>query len=93
MTGFFREHGLQAKVAGEFDGVSSLVAALEGNLGIALLAQSSRIDNGSKQRLTSLPLSDQTRRIEVAAGVTVEPAASVQVVAFIEELKQAAKES
>src|SRR6478735_11680595 len=70
ITGFFREHGLQAKIAGEFDGVSSLVAALEGNLGIALLATGSRIDYN--QRLVTRPLAVEPRRIEVAAGVSAE---------------------
>lgn len=92
VTGFFREHGLQAKVGGEFDGVSSLVAALEGNLGIALLAESSPIDTGKKQRLLTRPLLDQPTPISVAAGVAPLQEASAQLLSFIEELKRAAKE-
>lgn len=91
VTGFFRHHQLQAKIAGEFDGVSSLMAALEGNLGIALLATSSRIDRG--QRLITRPLADEPSRIEVAAGVPGDTTTTAQVLAFIEELKQAAAES
>lgn len=91
VTGFFRNHQLQAKIAGEFDGVSSLMAALEGNLGIALLATSSRIDRG--QRLITRPLADEPSRIEVAAGVPGDTTTTAQVLAFIEELKQAAAES
>lgn len=93
VTGFFREKNLQAKVAGEFDGVNSLVAALEGNLGIALLAASSPIDRGRKQRLITRPLSEEPPRIEVAAGVGADSNISVQTLAFIEELKQAASDS
>lgn len=93
VTGFFREQNLQAKIAGEFDGVSSLTAALEGNLGIALLAESSRIDHGQKQRLTARPLATAPRRIEVAAGVSAETKTTAQVLAFIEELKHAAGDS
>lgn len=93
VTGFFREHHLQAKVAGEFDGVSSLTAALEGNLGIALLAKSSLMNHGQKQRLISRPLAEEPRPIEVAAGVSAETPTSAQVLAFIEELKHAAGES
>lgn len=93
VTGFFREHNLQAKVAGEFDGVSSLTAALGGGLGIALLAESSRIDHGQKQRLVSRPLAVQPGRIEVAAGISAELRTSAQLLAFIEELKQAAADS
>ena len=55
VTGFFKEHQLQAKSAGEFDGASSLTASLEGNLGSALLATSSPIDRGRRQRLTTRP--------------------------------------
>jgi LysR family transcriptional regulator, benzoate and cis,cis-muconate-responsive activator of ben and cat genes len=92
VTGYFRERNLQAKVAGEFDGVSSLVAALEGNMGIALLAESSSMHWGQRQRLISRPLSDAPQRIEVAAGVSSEQPTSAQLLAFIEELKKAASD-
>jgi LysR family transcriptional regulator, benzoate and cis,cis-muconate-responsive activator of ben and cat genes len=90
VTGFFREHHSQAKIAGEFDGVSSLTAALEANLGIALLATSTEIDPRQRQRLITRPLVAEPRRIEVAAGVSDAAATSAQVLAFIEELKHAA---
>lgn len=93
ITGFFKEHGLQAKIAGEFDGVSSLTAALEGNLGIALLATSSPIDRGQRHRLITRPLAQQPPAIEVAAGIPTDPTNAPQVLAFIEELKRAAGES
>lgn len=93
VTGFFKEHQLQAKIAGEFDGVSSLTAALEGNLGIALLATSSPIDRGQRQRLTTRPLAQEPARIEVAAEIPGNAETSPQVLSFIEELKQAAGES
>lgn len=93
ITRFFREHGMQAKVAGEFDGVSSLTAALAGNLGIALLAESSEIDRGGSQRLVSRPMAQEPDRIAVAAGISSITEASGQLLAFIEELKQAASES
>ncbi len=90
VTGFFRERNLQAKIAGEFDGVSSLIAALEGNMGIALLSESSRIDPSQRQRLTARPLGEGPGRIEVAAGVQADQETPLQVMAFIAELKQAA---
>ncbi len=93
VTGFFRAHHLQAKIAGEFDGVSSLTAALEGNLGIALLATSSWMSHGQKPRLIARPLAEEPRPIEVAAGVSAATPSSAQVLAFIEELKTAASES
>ena len=93
VTGFFREHHLQAKIVGEFDGISSLTAALEGNLGIALLATGSGVERGHRQRLITRPLAAEPEQIEVAAGVSAEANTSAQVLAFIEELKRAAAES
>jgi LysR family transcriptional regulator, benzoate and cis,cis-muconate-responsive activator of ben and cat genes len=90
ITRFFRDHNLNAKIAGEFDGVSSLTAALEGNLGIALLATTPMFERGDRQRLTTRPLSVEPDRIEVAAGISGDRQAPPQVLAFIEELKQAA---
>ena len=85
VTGFFRERNLQAKVAGEFDGVSSLMAALEGNVGTALLAAGGSL-GGRGDRTASGSES-------VAAGVCSDSTPIVQVPAFIEELKRAVGES
>jgi LysR family transcriptional regulator, benzoate and cis,cis-muconate-responsive activator of ben and cat genes len=93
VTGFFRAHGIQAKVAGEFDGVSSLTAALEGGLGIALLAESSGIDRGQRGRLVAKFLSEEPEPIAVAAGISASDEASPQLQTFIEELRKAARES
>ena len=89
VTGFFRERNLQPKVAGEFDGVSSLMAALEGNLGIALLAAGGLLGD----RVSARPLAASPPRIAVAAGVSSGSTPTAQVLAFIEELKRAAGES
>jgi DNA-binding transcriptional LysR family regulator len=93
ITGYFREHAMQAKIAAESDGVSSLTAALEGNLGIALLSKSSDIDRGQKQRLISRPIAVEPAKTGVAAGISTGTETSDQLLSFIEELKQAAKES
>ena len=90
VTRFFRENSLQAKIAGEFDGVNSLTAALEGNLGMALLAESSPINRGQRQTLVSRPLTGSPVPIEVAAGIATASEPTAQLLAFIEELKQAA---
>jgi DNA-binding transcriptional LysR family regulator len=90
VTRFFRDHQLQAKIAGEFDGVNSLTAALEGNLGIALLAESSPINRGPRKTLVSRQLTGEPQPIQVAAGVSSNNEPTAQVLAFIEELKQAA---
>ncbi len=92
ILGFFKAHQLQAKVAGEFDGVSSLTSALEGNLGVALLSESSPIDRSSRSRLISRPLVDEPDAIRVAAGIPASKPCVAQVLSFIEELKVAAAE-
>ncbi|MFT3992647.1 MAG: LysR family transcriptional regulator, partial [Luteolibacter sp.] len=51
ITDYFKTHQLQAKIAGEFDGINSLLAALAGNLGIAFLSESTEIERGYRQML------------------------------------------
>lgn len=93
ITGFFKTQNLQAKIAGEFDGINSLLAALAGNLGIAFLSESTEIERCYQQTLVSRPIQDQPARIDVAAGYLDQGKARPQVLAFIEELKRAAAES
>jgi DNA-binding transcriptional LysR family regulator len=92
ITNFFRKNKLQAKVAGEFDGVASLLSALEAGLGVALLSDNIAIGNGRRDSLTSIPLEKEPARIMVAAGVMADYTCRHSVLAFIEELKRAAKE-
>ncbi len=92
VTGFFRAHDIQAKVAGEFDGVSSLTAALEGGMGIALLSESSGVDRSQRGRLITRQLIDEPEPIKVAAGIPDAEISSPQVMTFIEELGRAARE-
>lgn len=91
ITGFFREHKLQAKVAGEFDGITSLLSALEAGLGVALLADNIAIGKGRRDALTGIPIEKEPGKIVVAAGVLADQPCRPSVLAFIEELKQAAK--
>lgn len=92
ITGFFRERKLQSKVAGEFDGIISLSAAAEGNLGIALLAESGHPDPSGRGRLTSRPLVESPVPIKVAAGLPTGRDVGAPVLAFVEELRLAANE-
>lgn len=91
ITGFFKEHKLQAKIAGEFDGISSLLAALEAGLGVALLSDSISIDRGQREALVGRPIENEPGSIVVAAGVAADQPCRPSVLAFIEELKQAAR--
>jgi LysR family transcriptional regulator, benzoate and cis,cis-muconate-responsive activator of ben and cat genes len=93
ITGYFRACKLQAKVAGEFDGVHSLMAALEANLGIALMAESSPIHQGHHRSLVIKPLTTQPCAISVSAGVSAESETPAKILALIEELKRAARDT
>ena len=87
VTRMFREHGLQAKVAGEFDGISSLVAAVEAGLGVALIAAGSRFE-----RIVLLPLDPEPEPVCVSAGVPTSREVSKVVEVFIRELVRVAEE-
>jgi LysR family transcriptional regulator, benzoate and cis,cis-muconate-responsive activator of ben and cat genes len=87
VTLFFKEHGIQAKIAGELDGISSLAAAVEANLGCAIVAQSTRVTNEGSARLISIPLEPQPEAIVVAAGVPARGDPPDHVRAFISEMK------
>lgn len=87
VTGYFREHGIQAKVAGEFDGVTSLGAAVEAGLGVALLAAGSRLE-----RVLQLPLDPAPEAICVAAGCPASVPASKVAEVFVGELLRVAAE-
>lgn len=92
VTGFFRARGLQAKIAGEFDGIVSLMAAVGAGLGVALVAETSRIDACQGERLVMLPLAEEPERIRVAAGLPKGKTAPSRVLAFVEEVRRAAGE-
>lgn len=87
VTKLFRDHGLQAKVAGEFDGVASLGAAVEAGLGVAFMAAGSRVD-----RVVLLPLDPEPEPVCVAAGVPSTREVSNVVEVFVRELVRVAAE-
>jgi DNA-binding transcriptional LysR family regulator len=87
VTRLFREHGIDAKVAGEFDGVASLGAAVEAGLGVALVAAGSRLD-----RVVMLPLVPAPEAVCVSAGLMAGRKVSPVTGVFVEELRQVADE-
>ncbi|QQL45683.1 LysR family transcriptional regulator [Sulfuriroseicoccus oceanibius] len=70
VSGYFRKHGINAKVAGEFDSVTSLGAALEAGLGLALIAKASRI--GESDRVKVVSVSPAPSGICTAVGVSAK---------------------
>jgi DNA-binding transcriptional LysR family regulator len=70
VTRFFKEQGVNAKVAGEFDGVTSLVAAVEGGMGLALLSAASH--PGDANLTVARKLEPDPGIMCVAAGLPAE---------------------
>jgi len=87
VTKYFKEHKIQAKVAGEFDGIASLTAAVEANLGCAIIAETSRLVRDDDPRVQSRSLTPRPDPLVIAAGVLAGSAPPSHVLAFIEEMK------
>ncbi|MFK7910399.1 MAG: LysR family substrate-binding domain-containing protein, partial [Akkermansiaceae bacterium] len=86
VTDYFRSHNINAKVAGEFDGIASMRLGLEAGIGIALVAARARMGDQIKlKKLTPCP-----EPICVAAGIRAGARSSPVLRAFIDELKLAA---
>ncbi len=92
VTRFFRDRGLQAKIAGEVDGATSLEAAVEAGMGIALVGETSGKAAPPAGRTVFRPLAEEPEHIVVAAGVSANRECPPKTLAFIEELKRAARE-
>jgi DNA-binding transcriptional LysR family regulator len=87
VSNFFKAHKVQAKVAGEFDGIASLAAAVEANLGCAIVAETTRLGQNGSDRVLIRPIQPQPEPILVAAGVAARYTPPSHVLAFIEEMK------
>ncbi|MEM9237015.1 MAG: LysR substrate-binding domain-containing protein, partial [Verrucomicrobiota bacterium] len=46
VSDYFADNGVNAKIAGEFDGINSLALGLEAGLGLALVAEGANVGNG-----------------------------------------------
>ena len=87
VTRLFRDHGIDAKVAGEFDGVTSLGSAVEAGLGVALVAAGSRIE-----RVALLALDPDPEPVCVSAGLPAGKEITPVTAVFVEELRAVAAE-
>ena len=83
----FRDHGIDAKVAGEFDGVTSLGSAVEAGLGVALVAAGSRIE-----RVALLALEPEPEAVCVSAGLPTGKETTPVTAVFVAELRAVAAE-
>lgn len=87
IAGWFREKGINARIASECDGVHSLISAVEAGLGIALVAE--RIACLLPERVLLKPLKPQPRPACIAAGFLEKQRGDPVLAVFLEELKRA----
>ena len=90
VTSWFKSHGMNALIAGEYDGANSLASAIEAGLGVALVVERMAC---SFPRLSLKPLKPEPEPVCIAAGVSAARRSDVILQVFVEELKRAAKES
>lgn len=80
VTSYFDENGINAKVAGEFDGITSLRMGVEAGLGLAFVA-------GEPPGMTTLPLNPDPEPICIAIGHRTGRALAEWERAFIDALQ------
>ena len=88
LTGWLREHGERPRISGEYDGVDSLMAAVESGLGVALVA--TRLGRLIPERVRLRTLSPAPPPLCIAAGYRADRAEDKPLAVFIEELRNAA---
>lgn len=87
ITGWFKSQGINARVASECDGVTSLISAVEAGLGVALVVE--RIACLIPERIVLKPLNPQPSPICISAGTLERQSRDKVIAVFIEELKRA----
>lgn len=88
---WFRSHKLRPKIAGEHDGVESLMAAVEAGLGVALVT--TRMGRLFPDRARLKTLASPPPPLCIAAGYRPKPTADTALEVFLKELQLAAKSS
>jgi len=89
ISAWLREHRQRPTIAGEYDGVNSLMAAVESGLGMAMVTTSTARLVPERVRLKTV--SDAPKPLCIAAGHTGNRAAGKPLAVFIEELRHAAR--
>jgi DNA-binding transcriptional LysR family regulator len=89
ITGWFREHRQRPGIAGEYDGVDSLMAAVESGQGVALVA--TRMGRLVPERVRLKALSPAPKLLCIAAGYRANRADDKPLAVFVEELRNAAQ--
>jgi DNA-binding transcriptional LysR family regulator len=89
LTSWLREHRQRPAIAGEFDGVNSLLAAVESGLGVALVTD--RAARLLPKRVQLKTLSAAPKPLCIAAGYRASRVTEKPLAVFTEELRLAAR--
>ncbi len=89
ITGWLRKEGQRVGIAGEFDGVESLMAAVESGLGVALVT--TRTAHLFRSRAELKILSPGPKPLCIAAGYRADRADHKPLAVFVEDLRIAAQ--
>ena len=90
LSGWLRKHHLKPAIAGEYDGVESLMAAVEAGLGVALVT--SRTAKLFPDRVRLIDLSPAPPPLCIAAGHRADRSSDKPLAVFVAELRKAAQE-
>ena len=88
ITGWLRGHRLRPQIAGEYDGVDSLMAAVESGLGVAVVT--TRTADRVPKRVQLATLASAPDPLCIAAGHRANRADDKPLAVFVEELRKAA---
>jgi DNA-binding transcriptional LysR family regulator len=88
ITGWLRRHRLRPQIAGEYDGVDSLMAGVASGLGVALVT--ARTADRVPKRVQLRKLSAPPEPLCIAAGYRAVRADDKPLAVFLEELRKAA---
>jgi len=89
ITGWLRRHRQRPKIAGEYDGIHSLFAAVESGLGVGIVSACSARLIPDRVRLKKL--SEGPEPLCVAAGYRADRETAKTLAVFTEELREAAR--
>ena len=89
ITGWLREHQLRPRIAGEYDGVDSLMAAVESGLGLAVVT--TRTADRVPKRVQLRTLASAPDPLCIAAGYRADRAEDKPLAVFVEYLRHAAQ--
>ena len=81
---YFRDHGLNAKVAGEFDGLESLMTGLRAGLGVALISAAAA--EAGRGKLVGKKLRPTPQPVRVALGLPSHREPDPVLAAFVGEI-------